>query len=263
ETSNVTSSVEEMAASMAQVSKNAEASAEAARRALDKAGRGTQSVRDTSWAMAKINTAVEQTADKIRMLAKRSTEISEIMALINGIAAQTNLLALNAAIEAAHAGDAGLGFSVVAEEIRKLADRSVQATRDVGKVIKGIQSETAEAIFAMENGMTEVRNGLVLAEESRDALEAIAAVLKPSTELAEEISVASEEQSRVTMNLARAMQTISSITMQASAGAHETAHIIQGMVGLSDKLNQSISQFKVSDEKDLGSRIQDLDPGRS
>src|SRR6185503_8332703 len=107
ETSNVTSSVEEMAASMAQVSKNADASAEAARRALDKADRGTRSVRDTSWAMAKINTAVEQTADKIRMLAKRSTEISEIMALINGIAAQTNLLALNAAIEAAHAGDAG------------------------------------------------------------------------------------------------------------------------------------------------------------
>ena len=253
ETSNVTSSVEEMAASMSQVSKNAEASAEAARRALDKAGRGTRSVRDTSEAMAKINSAVEQTADKIRMLAKRSTEISDIMALINGIAAQTNLLALNAAIEAAHAGDAGLGFSVVAEEIRKLADRSVQATRDVGKVIKGIQSETGEAISAMENGMSEVRNGMVLAEESRDALEAIAAVLKPSTELAEEISVASEEQSRVTMNLARAMQTISSITMQASAGAHETAQIIQGMVGLSDKLNQSISQFKVSE--DLGSRI--------
>ena len=180
-------------------------------------------------------------------LSQQAAGIGNVTKAVSHVSDETNLLALNAAIEAAHAGDAGLGFSVVAEEIRKLADRSVEATRDVGKVIKGIQSETAEAINAMENGMTEVRNGLVLAEESRDALQAISAVLKPSTELAEEISVASEEQSRVTMNLARAMQTISSITMQASAGAHETAQIIQGMVGLSDKLNESISQFKVSE----------------
>jgi PAS domain S-box-containing protein len=248
ETSNVTSSVAEMAASMAQVSKNAEASAEAARRALDKADSGARSVRDTSEAMVKINSAVERTADKMRTLAKRSLEITEIMGLINGIAAQTNLLALNAAIEAAHAGDAGLGFSVVAEEIRKLADRSVQATRDVGNLIKGIHGETGEAISAMENGMKEVREGLVLAEESRQSLQDIAIVLKKSTELAEEISAASEEQTRVTQNLANAMQTISSITVEASAGAHQTTQIIHGMVNLSDKLNQSIAQFTVSED---------------
>ena len=245
ETSNVTTSVEEMAASMAQVAQNAEASAEAARRALDKADNGSRSVRHTSEAMVRINSAVEQTADKMRTLARRSSEITEIMGLINGIAAQTNLLALNAAIEAAHAGDAGLGFSVVAEEIRKLADKSVQATRDVGSLIKGIHSETGDAISAMENGMKEVKNGLVLAEESRQALQDIALVLKESTELAEEISAASEQQTRVTVNLASAMQTISGITMEASAGAHQTSQIIHGMVGLSDKLNQSISQFKV------------------
>jgi len=247
ETSNVTSSVEEMAASMEQVSKNAEASAEAARQALEKADKGTQSVRDTSEAMIKINDAVGRTADKMRLLAQRSSEITEIMGLINGIAAQTNLLALNAAIEAAHAGEAGLGFSVVAEEIRKLADKSVQATRDVGELIKGIQSETAAAISAMENGMKEVKDGLVLAEHSRQALLDIASGLERSTELAEEISVASEQQTRVTLNLAAAMQTISSITMQASAAAHETTQIINGMVDLSEKLNQSISQFKVRD----------------
>jgi PAS domain S-box-containing protein len=230
ETSNVTSSVAEMAASMSQVSKNAEASAEAARRALDKADSGARSVRDTAEAMVKINSAVEQTADKMRTLAKRSMEITEIMGLIT------------------HAGDAGLGFSVVAEEIRKLADRSVQATRDVGTLIKGIHSETGEAISAMENGMKEVRAGLVLAEESRQSLQDIATVLKKSTELAEEISAASEEQTRVTVNLANAMQTISGITVEASAGAHQTTQIIQGMVGLSDKLNRSIGQFTVGDD---------------
>ena len=254
ETSQVTSSVEEMAASMSQVSKNAEASAEAARRALDKADNGARSVRATSEAMVKINSAVERTADKMRTLAKRSLEITEIMGLINGIAAQTNLLALNAAIEAAHAGDAGLGFSVVAEEIRKLADRSVQATRDVGNLIKGIHGETGEAISAMEKGMKEVREGLVLAEESRQALHDISMVLKKSTELAEEISAASEEQTRVTVNLASAMQTISSITVEASAGAHETTQIIQGMVGLSDKLNQSIAQFTVREDSFVSMR---------
>jgi PAS domain S-box-containing protein len=246
ETANVTSSVQEMAASMGQVSKNAEASAEAARKALDKADDGARSVRDTSEAMVRINSAVEQTADKMRLLEKRSSEISEIMGLINGIAAQTNLLALNAAIEAAHAGEAGLGFSVVAEEIRKLADRSVQATRDVGNLIQGIQTETAEALSAMENGMKEVKDGLVLAEQSRQALQDVSVVLRQSTELAEEIFAASEEQTRVNVDLAGAMQTISSIAMQASAGAHQTTQIIQGMVGLSDKLNQSISQFKIS-----------------
>jgi len=247
EITNTSSAVEEMAASMSQVSRNAEASAEAARRALGMAEHGDRSVRDTSEAMSRIDTAVQVTAEKMRLLARRSSEISEIIDLINDVASQTNLLSLNAAIEAAHAGEAGLGFSVVAEEIRKLAERSARATRDVGGLIKGIQNETAEALDAMEKGMKEVKGGSTLAEQARQSLQDISNVVRQSAELIEEISAASEEQARVTRNLAGAMQTVSSITLETSAGAHETAQTIQGMVSLSEQLNEAISQFKVQD----------------
>lgn len=248
EITNTSSAVEEMAASMNQVSRNAEASADAARRALEMAEHGDKSVRDTSEAMSRIDSAVQQTSEKMRLLGIRSSEISEIIDLIDEIAAQTNLLALNAAIEAAHAGEAGLGFSVVADEIRKLAERSARATRDVGNLIKSIQNETSEALTAMEIGMKEVRGGSYLATQASTALQDISKAVRQSSELIEEISAASEEQARVTSNVAGAMQTISSITLETSAGAHETAQTIEGMVGLADRLNKSISQFKVKDD---------------
>jgi methyl-accepting chemotaxis protein len=248
EITNTSSAVEEMAASMNQVSRNAEASADAARRALEMAEHGDKSVRDTSEAMSRIDSAVQQTSEKMRLLGIRSSEISEIIDLINDIAAQTNLLALNAAIEAAHAGEAGLGFSVVADEIRKLAERSARATRDVGNLIKSIQTETSEALTAMEVGMKEVRGGSYLATQASNALQDISVAVRQSSELIEEISAASEEQARVTSNVAGAMQTISSITLETSAGAHETAQTIEGMVGLADRLNRSISQFKVKED---------------
>jgi PAS domain S-box-containing protein len=248
EITNTSSAVEEMAASMSQVSRNAEASAEAARRALETAEHGDRAVTDTSEAMSRIDSAVQQTSEKMRLLGLRSSEISEIIDLINDIAAQTNLLALNAAIEAAHAGEAGLGFSVVAEEIRKLAERSARATRDVGNLIKTIQKETSEALTAMDVGMKEVKGGSQLAGQASRALQDISAAVRQSSELIEEISAASEEQARVTSNLAAAMQTISSITIQTSAGAHETAQTIQSMVVLSEQLNKAISQFKVKDD---------------
>ena len=248
EITNTSSAVEEMAASMTQVSKNADDSAKAARRALEMADNGDRSVRYTADAMKTIESAVLQTAEKMRTLGARSSEISEIINLINEIAAQTNLLALNAAIEAAHAGQAGLGFSVVADEIRKLAERSSRATKDVGSLIKAVQSEIGEAVVAMEYGCNKVKDGTKVAEEARSALGEISTAVLQSAELIEEISAASDEQARITQNLAEAMQTISGITLETSAGANETAQTLHGMVELSEQLNRAISQFKVKQD---------------
>ena len=156
EITNTSSAVEELTVSMKQVSNNAEASAEAARRALDAAEQGNRAVRDTLEGMQRIRASVQATAKKIKSLGDRSLEISEIINVINDITEQTNLLALNAAIEAARAGEAGRGFAVVADEVRKLAEHSRSATKDIAALIKAIQAETNEAVVVMEEGTKEV-----------------------------------------------------------------------------------------------------------
>ncbi len=159
EITNTSSAVEELTVSMKQVSNNAEASAEAARSALDAAEQGNRAVRDTLDGMQRIRSSVQATAKKIKSLGDRSLEISEIINVINDITEQTNLLALNAAIEAARAGEAGRGFAVVADEVRKLAEHSRSATKDIAALIKAIQAETNEAVVVMEEGTKEVESG--------------------------------------------------------------------------------------------------------
>jgi methyl-accepting chemotaxis protein len=245
EITNTSSAVEELTVSMKQVSNNAEASAEAARRALDAAEQGNRSVRDTLEGMQRIRSSVQATAKKIKSLGDRSLEISEIINVINDITEQTNLLALNAAIEAARAGEAGRGFAVVADEVRKLAEHSRTATKDIAALIKAIQAETNEAVVVMEEGTREVEVGARLADQAGKALEAISAVVRQSAELVQEISLASKQQVRGTEGVANAMQIISNITRQTSQGARQTARSTEQMVKMSEQLNEALSQFRV------------------
>jgi twitching motility protein PilJ len=245
EITNTSSAVEELTVSMKQVSNNAEASAEAARRALDAAEQGNRSVRDTLEGMQRIRSSVQATAKKIKSLGDRSLEISEIINVINDITEQTNLLALNATIEAARAGEAGRGFAVVADEVRKLAEHSRTATKDIAALIKAIQAETNEAVVVMEEGTREVEVGARLADQAGKALEAISVVVRQSAELVQEISLASKQQVRGTEGVANAMQIISNITRQTSQGARQTARSTEQMVKMSEQLNEALSQFRV------------------
>jgi len=244
EITNTSSAVEELTVSMKQVSNNAEASAEAARRALDAAEQGNRAVTDTLEGMQRIRASVQATAKKIKSLGDRSLEISEIINVINDITEQTNLLALNAAIEAARAGDAGRGFAVVADEVRKLAEHSRSATKDIAALIKAIQAETNEAVVVMEEGTREVEVGAGLADQAGKALEAISSVVRQSAELVQEISLASKQQVRGTEGVANAMQIISGITRQTTQSARQATATVGTMVRLSEQLNEALAQFR-------------------
>ncbi len=244
EITNTSSAVEELTVSMKQVSNNAEASAEAARRALDAAEQGNRAVRDTLEGMQRIRSSVQATARKIKSLGDRSLEISEIINVINDITEQTNLLALNAAIEAARAGEAGRGFAVVADEVRKLAEHSRTATKDIAALIKAIQAETNEAVVVMEEGTKEVEVGAGLADQAGKALEAISSVVRQSAELVQEISLASKQQVRGTEGVANAMQIISGITRQTTQSARQAAGTVGNLVKLSEQLVDALSQFR-------------------
>lgn len=246
EITNTSSAVEQLTVSMKQVSNNAEASAEAARRALDAAEQGNRSVRDTLEGMQRIRSSVQATAKRIKALGDRSLEISEIVNVINDITEQTNLLALNAAIEAARAGEAGRGFAVVADEVRKLAEHSRTATKDIAALIKAIQAETNDAVVVMEEGTKEVEIGAKLADQAGRALDAISSVVRQSAELVQEISLASKQQVRGTEGVANAMQIISNITRQTSQGARQTSRTVEQLVHMSEQLNEALSQFRIA-----------------
>jgi twitching motility protein PilJ len=246
EITNTSAAVAELTVSMKRVSDNAEASAEAARRALDAAEQGNRSVHETLDGMQRIRGSVQITAKKIKALGDRSLEISEIINVINDITEQTNLLALNAAIEAARAGETGRGFGVVADEIRKLAEHSRKATKDIAALIKAIQADTNDAVVVMEDGTKEVEDGARLADQAGRALEAISTVVRQSAELVEEISQASKQQVRGTEGVANAIQIISNITRQTSHGARQAAQTVEQLVRLSEQLNDGLSQFRIA-----------------
>ena len=245
EITNTSSAVEQLTVSMKQVSNNAESSAEAARRALDAAEQGNRSVRETVEGIKRIHSSVEATAQRIKALGDRSLEVSEIVKVINDITEQTNLLALNAAIEAARAGEAGRGFAVVADEVRKLAEHSRTAAKDIAALIKAIQAETNDAVVVMEEGTKEVEIAAKLADQAGSALDAISSVVRQSAELVQEISLASKQQVRGTEGVANTMQIISNITRRTSEGARQTARTAEQLVHRSEQLNEALSQFRI------------------
>ncbi len=245
EVHSTTAAVEEMATSMALVSRHAEQSTESAGQVIAHVRDGGEAVDATAKGMTRIDGAVSVAAEKMRQLEKRSKRIFEIIALIEEIATQSNLLSLNAAIEAAHAGEAGRGFGVVAEEIRSLADRSREATKDVTQIVEGIVDETHQVLAAMENGLAEVATGHGLSQRAQRSLDEIQALMRASAALIDQISHAAHEQVVATQTVSRAMQTIANVTHESSAGANETTKAVKDLVQMSEQLNRAIGRFKI------------------
>jgi twitching motility protein PilJ len=242
----VSASMEELARSMRRVAEHAEASASAARQTLESATRGEEAVRASLGGMQRIRGEAQGISKKIKSLADRSLEISEIVNTIEEIASQTNLLALNAAIEAAGAGEAGLRFAVVADEVRKLAERSAKAAKDIEVLIKGIQTETQEAVVAMEEGTREVESGYAVTVQAGDHLREIGDLTRKSASLAADISRATQDQVRGAESAAVAVQSIAGVAVETEKAVVETRKTMDQLVRLAEELMAGLSRFRLA-----------------
>ena len=242
----VSGTMEALTRSMRQVAENAEQSATSADLTLESAQKGEHAVRASLSGMQKIRGEVQGISKKVKNLADRSLEISEIVTTIEDISSQTNLLALNAAIEAAGAGEAGLRFAVVAEEVRKLAERSGKAAKDIVLLIKSVQTETQQAVVAMEEGTREVEAGYRVTVEAGERLRQIGEISQKTAALAREISQAAQEQVHDVEGGAVAVQSIAGVAVETEKAALETRKTMDQVVRVAQALTSSLARFKLA-----------------
>lgn len=246
EIEDATQLVLRMAQDITNVSKSANESAEVARQSLMVASQGAAAVENTIKGMNEIREQIQETAKRIKRLGESSQEIGEITELISDITEQTNVLALNAAIQAASAGEAGRGFSVVAEEVQRLAERSAEATKQIGALVRTIQTDTHDAVAAMENSTQGVVEGAKLSDAAGAALADISRVSNQLAELIQGISSLTEQHAASANGLAQDIQHILGITEQTQQGTQQTAGSIQQLSVLAEELKNSVARFRVS-----------------
>jgi len=245
EIARATESVNRMSGSISRVAQNAADSADVAGQSLEAAQRGGESVREGIASMNVLREQIQDTAKRIKRLGESSQEIGEIVELISDITEQTNVLALNAAIQAAAAGEAGRGFSVVAEEVQRLAERSGAATRRIGAIVKTIQSDTQDAVHAMEVSTQGVVEGAAKTDGAANALQDIEAVSERLARLIQNISASTREQAGMATQIAQNMQQVLVQTRLASDSARKSAASIGELTVLSDELKVSVAGFKL------------------
>ncbi len=238
-------SVLEMANSMKTVSSSALESARVARASLEAAQKGSAAVSNSISGMNEIRSQIQETSKRIKRLGESSQEIGEIVELISDITEQTNVLALNAAIQAASAGEAGRGFSVVAEEVQRLAERSGEATKQIAAIVKTIQTDTNDAVAAMEHSTQGVVEGAKLSDAAGQALNEISSVSQDLANLIQAISSDTQAQADIATHVADSMKEILRITGQTTTSTQETAVSIGELAELAVELKGSVSGFKV------------------
>lgn len=223
--------VKEMTQAIHAVSKNADETSNASENMVSSAAKGNEVIQDTLQGMSSIS-------EKISELSSKSVQIGEIVEVIDDIAEQTNLLALNAAIEAARAGEAGKGFAVVADEVRKLAERSSKATKEISELIQSIQANTDASVEAVNNGNEKANN-------AGKAFEEIIGLVKISANKVAEIAAASEEQNAQSQEVLQSVESIAAVSQQTAAGVQETAATAQDLAKMAEALSQLAAKFKI------------------
>ena len=226
-------------------SASAQESANVARLSVDVAQKGARAVTDSVAGMHEIRSQIQETAKRIKRLGESSQEIGEIVDLISDITEQTNVLALNAAIQAASAGEAGRGFSVVAEEVQRLAERSGAATQQIAALVRAIQADTHGAVAAMERSTQGVVAGTRLADAAGQSLAEISSVSQDLAQRVAAIADATQAQARNATQVATSMQHILDITRQTTKRTEETAISVAELAQLAAELKGSVAGFKL------------------
>ena len=254
QTSQVATAMQEMSSTVQQVSENSSKAADASRQAAETARHGGAIVDDTLAKMRAIADSVSGTAKKVEELGKSSDQIGRIIGVIDDIADQTNLLALNAAIEAARAGEQGRGFAVVADEVRKLAERTTTATKEIAQMIQTVQEETKSAVAAMEEGSKQVEDGVKTTTQAGDSLKEIIHTSEQVGEMITHIATAATEQSSASEEINQNMEAIAKLVRESSEGAQQSAKACQDLSGLALDLQKMVSNFRLGDEHRGSSR---------
>jgi methyl-accepting chemotaxis protein len=241
----VSAAVEQMSATVSEVARKSADASESSSQAGEQATEGGQIVEQTVEAINRIAAMVNQSAESIEKLGELSEQIGQIIGVINDIADQTNLLALNAAIEAARAGEHGRGFAVVADEVRKLAERTTTATEEVAQSITAIQNGTNTAVEQMKSGTESVGQGVDLAQQAGGSLKQIVDGVTGVASMVQSIAAAAEEQSSAAEQISRNVENITAVTKQSSEGAQQAATAASQLSTSAENLQSLVGQFKI------------------
>jgi methyl-accepting chemotaxis protein len=241
----VATAMQEMSSTVHEVSENSNLAAEASRKAAETARDGGTIVEESLAKMRDIAKSVSATAQKVEELGKSSDQIGRIIGVIDDIADQTNLLALNAAIEAARAGEQGRGFAVVADEVRKLAERTTSATKEVAQMVQSIQSETKSAVGAMHEGTKQVEDGVLTTARAGDSLKQIIHMSEELGGMITRIATAATEQSSATEQVNQNVEQINRLVGESAIGAQQSAKACQDLSGLALDLQKMVSSFRL------------------